>query len=1541
MDRKSWIMWLIVSAVVGLLLAVAIPFFTKSSSKPLDDSSSSKSESSMEQQQASAAPSSSPMEYEVFLSFRGPDVRNNFGDFLYTFLVRENIRTFRDDEELPKGEKIDPALIKAIEESKVYIPIFSPDYAGSKSCLQELAQMLKCCKQEKDHIILPIFFMTEPGDVRRQEGAYKEPFKQLIKKKKLDAGTIKEFEEALREVGKLKGWHVTKSDGQGAIAKEVVEKVRKHLDTSYTLVTDELVGIDSHVEEVTNLLNLGYEGVKIVGIYGMAGIGKTTIAKAVYNKVRGQLDYYCFVEDVREILLGHDGVINLQSKIISGILRTDHKVKDAKEGIRVIKERVFKRKVLIVLDDVDDRFRFNQTLGNLDDFFPKSRFIITTRNKRVLEFLGESKLYEPREMSHDHALQLFSKHAFRTDNPPKEEAVLSKKFVTVATGHPLTLKVFGSLLFHRDRIFWEAKLIELKDIPPTEVLERLKISYNDLEYNVRQIFLDISCSFIGEKKDFPEYMWSDCNFHPVPGIRTLVDRSLLKLNERNEFWMHDLIRDLGRTIIREEDNLHPWKRSRIWSNVDALDLLESEEGSDLVEVLRVNMAETDLELTDKNFKKLSGLRYLEVHNGRLTGDFRGILPHVRWLRLHECSSVPSDLNLKKLVILDMHGCPVEDGWGGWSGIKAARKLKAINLSFCGKLRTAPDLSQCRSLEFIHFWNCWEMSGELHIGNFKNLTVLSLTMTEITKLTGNIGRLKNLQAIDSGHLIESQEVVVVLPTSLKHLSLSSSQVPNLSELQDLEELSFERCDQLEIPGDIWKMSKLKTLELRDSSFSNSGMISSTLPSSLNSLLIHGCEPLVRLPSVLERLKVTYNDLSYNEQQIFLDIACSFIGEKREFPFYLWSDCNLYPVSGISTLVHRSLIKFDERNEFWMHDLIRDLGRSIIREEDNQHPWKRSRILSNEDALDILEREEAARKLKAINLSFCGKLRTAPDLSQCRILEFIHFWYCGEMSGELHIGNFKNLKVLSLFITEITKLTGDIGRHKTLQEINAGDLTEEVGAIVVLPTSLKKLSLSSPRVPNLSELKDLEELSFEGGDQVEIPGDIWKLSKLKKLELRPTSFSNSGVISSTFPSSLNSLLIHGSEPLERLPTLANLNNLKELSLMGIQIREIQGLGDLAMLETLVIDGAPNLIHLNGLENLLLLKTLKVEGCDVLEKLPSVSNLTKLELLEIVSCRCLSEIQGIGELGELSLATIYIVDCPAESLLHSVLKLTRLRELYLYDTYGDHLSSRERFLDLSGLRDIETLLISGFGELTTVYGLEKLESLTSLSMVYCTSMRELPDLSGLKNLKNLSIGGCTQLMDITELERSELLETLDMSGCKSIRKLPDLSGLRNLEKLIIDECTQLTEVAIIESSESLTSLSMVDCSSIAQLPDLSRLKNLNSLEISRCTGLTEVVGLEMLDLLEFLFMSGCSSIKELPDLSGLDSIVTLDISECTGLTEVVGLKNLESLQQLKMANFKIKKLPDLSGLKHLHELDIMGCVQLAEVTGIENLEGLTIMR
>ncbi|XP_019054013.1 PREDICTED: toll/interleukin-1 receptor-like protein [Nelumbo nucifera] len=56
--------------------------------------------------------------YDVFLSFRGEDTRKNFTDHLYEALKRSGIHTFRDDEELMRGEEISSKLLKAIEESK-------------------------------------------------------------------------------------------------------------------------------------------------------------------------------------------------------------------------------------------------------------------------------------------------------------------------------------------------------------------------------------------------------------------------------------------------------------------------------------------------------------------------------------------------------------------------------------------------------------------------------------------------------------------------------------------------------------------------------------------------------------------------------------------------------------------------------------------------------------------------------------------------------------------------------------------------------------------------------------------------------------------------------------------------------------------------------------------------------------------------------------------------------------------------------------------------------------------------------------------------------------------------------------------------------------------------------------------------------------------------------------------------------------------------------------------------------------------------------
>ncbi|XP_060674355.1 TMV resistance protein N-like [Ziziphus jujuba] len=143
--------------------------------------------------------------YDVFLSFRGEDTRNQFASYLYAALSAKHISTFMDDHQLERGDQISPTLRKAIHESKIWVIIFSENFASSTWCLDELAEILECKKRNEQGTVMPIFYGIDPSAVRKQEGSYGVTFQELEKRFEDRMEKVKLWRAALTEASNLCG----------------------------------------------------------------------------------------------------------------------------------------------------------------------------------------------------------------------------------------------------------------------------------------------------------------------------------------------------------------------------------------------------------------------------------------------------------------------------------------------------------------------------------------------------------------------------------------------------------------------------------------------------------------------------------------------------------------------------------------------------------------------------------------------------------------------------------------------------------------------------------------------------------------------------------------------------------------------------------------------------------------------------------------------------------------------------------------------------------------------------------------------------------------------------------------------------------------------------------------------------------------------------------------------------------------------------------------------------------------------------------------
>ncbi|XP_039165885.1 disease resistance protein RPV1-like [Eucalyptus grandis] len=500
------------------------------SSPPVPPSSSSFSPPSFSSSNLSSISISSVTNPEVFLSFRGPDTCKVFADSLYTRLIDSGINVFRDSNDRHPGETICDALLEAIKQSKISIPIISKDYTSSRHCLMELAQMLEC-EKANNQLIVPIFYDINPIDLKYQCGCVGESLRKH-ENRGVDRKDFAEWKQALREIAETKGYDLlnSKYGHQGEDIKTVVSYILQLLNKNDLVVTGNLVGIEPHVREVMRKLGVIYvneeamevcdKDVRVLGICGMPGIGKTTVAKVVYNKVCHLFQGCSYLANIRENVESNR-LVGLQEQLISDLRKQEcRRPSGHEECTKVIANSFRNMRVLILLDDVYDFDHIKHLVGNLIWFGPGSRILMTVRRKDVLNAYrnGVADKYEVEPLRPYQALQLFHKHAFR-GCPPKEEHEYDFLFTDIIDfigGLPPAIEATASWLCEMrwDIEIWREQFHNLGRKLDNKVKEAFEASYNSIDEDTREIFLDIACFFSGMDKRIPSYMWRVTGYYP-------------------------------------------------------------------------------------------------------------------------------------------------------------------------------------------------------------------------------------------------------------------------------------------------------------------------------------------------------------------------------------------------------------------------------------------------------------------------------------------------------------------------------------------------------------------------------------------------------------------------------------------------------------------------------------------------------------------------------------------------------------------------------------------------------------------------------------------------------------------------------------------------------------------------------------------------------------------------------------------------------------------------------------------------------------------
>ncbi|XP_059312131.1 putative disease resistance RPP13-like protein 1 isoform X2 [Lycium ferocissimum] len=1193
-------------------------------------------------------------------------------------------------------------------------------------------------------------------------------------KKKLE-GTIETLEVLEKQIGRL------------GLKEHFVSTKPETRRPSTSLVDEsDIFGRQNEKEElVGRLLSKDANGknLAVVPIVGMGGVGKTTLAKAVYNdeKVKKHFDlkaWVCVSESYDAFGITKGLLQEIGLMVDDNLNQLQVKLKESLKG----------KRFLVVLDDVwNDNYNEWDDLRNLfvqGDI--ESKIIVTTRKESVALMMDNEKISMD-ILSSEVSWSLFKRHAFenmdRKEHPELEE--VGKQIADKCKGLPLALKTLAGMLrsiseVERWKRILRSEIWELRD---NDILPALKLSYNDLPAHLKRCFS--YCAIFPKGYPFQKEqvigLWNANGL--VQGlqkdetIEDLGNQYFLELRSRSlferipessqenteKFLMHDLVNDLAqiassKLCIRLEDN----------------------EGSHMLEKGR----HLSYSMGYGDFEKLKPLYKLEQLRTLLPISFSGdsfplskrvlhnILPRLTSLRAlslsrYRIKELPDALfiKLKLLRFLDLSRTEIKKLPDSTCVLY---NLETLLLSHCCYLEELPlQMEKLINLHHLDISNTSLLKMPLFPGKLNNLQVLLGAKFLLGGNSGSrkedLGELRNLYG--SLSILELQNVVD--RCEAKNANMREKEHVEMLSLEWSESIAENSQTERDILEELHPHTNIKELQItgyRGTKFPNWLADHSFLK--LVELSLSNCKDCYSLPSLGQLPSLKF--LAIRGMDRITEVTEEFYG----------SSSSEKPFNSLEKLEFAEMLELKQ----W-HVL-------------GNGEFPRLHDLSIEDCPKLIGKlPENLCVLTGLRISVCPELNleTPIQLSSLRKFEVVGSPKVGVLfdDAELFTSQFLGMKqIVKLVITDCQSLTSL--------------------PISILPNTLKTIKISHcgklKLEASVSEMNSrrnnmfLLRLSLDGCDSIShelVP---------RARDLRVENCHS--LTRLLIPTGTESLYIRDCENLERL-SVACRSQMQSLHIF--ECKKLKWLPE-RMQELL-----PSL------------KELKLWICTEIESFPEGGLPFNLEVLEILNCKklvnnrkewrlqrlpCLREllIYHDGSDEEILADENWELPCSIRRL--EVFNLKRLSSQVLKSlTFLESLSTVNLTQIQSRLKEglpssLSEIMLFGHHELHSLptEGLRRLTSLQRLYIWDWPNLQCIPESALPSSLSALYIIDCPNLQSLPESALPSSLSELTIRDCPNLQSLPVKGMPSSLSKLIISNCPLLKPLLEFEKGEYWTNIAHI---------------------------------------------------------------------------------------------------------------------------------------